>query len=103
MDIKVNAQEWKGLDEEDRAKIQSIIGAHFKDAKVAGDHKSEPAMKVLAQPRMTSFNFKNPFGSSACGIAEAAAVAACAALSGPLVPICVAAAHAAGNLCRSKS
>jgi hypothetical protein len=103
MDVKVNSQEWKGLSEEDRAKIQSIISAHFKDAKVTGHHEAELAMTALAQPRVTSFNFKNPLGSSACGIAEAAAVAACAALSGPLVPICVAAAHAAGNLCRSKS
>jgi hypothetical protein len=103
MDIKVNADEWKGLSKEDRDKIQSIIAANFRDAKITGDSGAKAAMDALAQPRITAFNFRNPFGSAACDIAEAAAVAACAALPAPLIPICIAAAHAAGNLCRKKS
>jgi hypothetical protein len=102
MEIKVNADEWKGLSKEDRDKVQDIIGAHFKDAKVSGSSAVQIATQFLAQPRVFGFNFGKPFCTAACGVAEAAAVTACAALSGPAVPICIAAAHAAGNLCRSK-
>jgi hypothetical protein len=35
MDVHVNAGEWKGLSAEDRAKIQSIIQASFKEMKIS--------------------------------------------------------------------
>jgi hypothetical protein len=102
MDVQVNASEWNGLSKEDRDKIQAIIAANFRDVTISADNAAEPAMQALARP-MASFNFSNPFGSAAYNVAEAAAIAACSALPGPLVPICVALAHAAGNLCRRNS
>ena len=44
----------------------------------------------------------NPICQLGCNAAEAAAVAACAGLSGPAAGICITAAHAAGALCRSR-
>jgi urocanate hydratase len=102
MDVHVNAGEWKGLSAEDRAKIQSIIQASFKEMKISSTEKHPMAMEALANRKVAAFNFGKPFCTAACGVAEAAAVAACAALSGPAVAICVAAAHAAGDLCRKQ-
>jgi hypothetical protein len=103
MDVKVNAEEWKGLSNEDRSKIQAIIAAHFKDAAISGGDKILPAKQYLDQPRTLKFNFSNPLCTAACAVAEAAAVTACSALSGGiLVAVCVAAAHEAGSYCRTK-
>ncbi len=102
MEVKVNSEEWKGLSKQDRDRIQDIIAAHFKDAKISADTKAKPALESLAMPRAFGFNLGKPLCTAACGVAEAAAVTACASLSGPLIPICVAAAHKAGDLCRSK-
>lgn len=102
MDVKVNKSEWDGVSPEDRKKIEQIIASHFKDAKITPDASAGTAKDSIAKRSVTAFSLTNPFCSAACGIAEAAAVAACSALSGPLVPICVAAAHAAGEFCRSK-
>jgi len=102
MDVKLNKSEWEGVSVEDRQKIEQIIASHFKDTRVVADANAAPAKSLLAGRSMQSFSFANPFCSAACGVAEAAAVAACSALSGPAVPICVAAAHAAGDYCRSR-
>ena len=101
MDVKVNDGEWTGLSEQDRAKIQSIIAANFHGTNVVGDKGAQPSADAIASKTL-SFNWKNPICTAACGIAEAAAVAACAALSGPAIPICIAAAHGAGEFCRSR-
>ncbi|MGH6864713.1 MAG: hypothetical protein ACREDO_00670 [Methyloceanibacter sp.] len=52
----------------------------------------------MAKPDAWYFNCGKPLCTAAYGVAEAAAVAACATLKGPAVPICIAAAHATGNL-----
>ena len=102
MDVKLNKSEWDGISAEDRKKIQEIIASHFKGTKIVADPHAAKAKDLLAERRLQSFNLSNPICTAACGVAEAAAVAACSALSGPLVPLCVAAAHAAGEFCRSK-
>jgi hypothetical protein len=101
-EVKVNEGEWKGLSAEDKAKIQSIIQAHFPGTKVVGNKTAKPSADALSQITV-QFSFKDPLCSAACGIAEAGAVAACALLPNPIaVAMCVAAAHAAGDFCRSK-
>lgn len=102
MDVKVNETEWNGLSDDDRKKIQSIIQAHFVGTKVVGD-KGAPLSVDAIKTRTMSFNFTNPICTAACGVAEAAAVAACSALSGGVaIAACVAAAQAAGDYCRSR-
>jgi hypothetical protein len=103
MDANVNAGEWNGLTVQDREKIQAIISSHFKDVTVKGDANTLPAKEFMDQAQFQKFNFSNPLCTAACAVAEAAAVAACSALSGGVaIAICVAAAHEAGNFCRSK-
>jgi hypothetical protein len=102
MDVKINKSEWDGVSADDQKKIQQIIASHFKDTKIVPDANASAAKELVAKRAPQAFSLSNPICSAACGVAEAAAVAACSALSGPLVPICVAAAHAAGEFCRSK-
>jgi hypothetical protein len=103
MDVKVNKAQWDGLPADERTKIQSIIGSHFKDTNIVGDHNVKSAEDTLSEFTLRPFNFTNPLCTAGCGIAEAGAVAACSALSGGvLVAVCVAAAHAAGDVCRSR-
>jgi hypothetical protein len=103
MDIKLNKDEWENVSAEDRKKIEQIISSHFKDTKVVADMNAGTSKDLLAKRQLQAFNFTNPFCSAACGVAEAAAVAACSALSGGVaIAVCVAAAHAAGDYCRSR-
>lgn len=103
MDAKVNAGEWNGLTTDERDEIQAIISSHFKDLTVQGDMSVRPAKEFLENAQFQRFNFSNPLCTAACAVAEAAAVAACSALSGGVaIAICVAAAQEARNFCRSK-
>jgi hypothetical protein len=102
MDVKINKAQWDGLHADDRKKIEAIIDSHFKGTKIVGDHQSKTAEDALEDFKFPKFNIKNPLCTAACGVAEAAAVAACAALSGPAIPVCTVAAHAAGSYCRSR-
>jgi hypothetical protein len=102
MEVKLNKAEWQNVSADDRKKIEQIITSHFKDASITADNNTAVAKDLLGSRELQAFNLSNPFCSAACGVAEAAAVAACSALSGPAVGICVAAAHAAGDFCRSK-
>jgi hypothetical protein len=102
MDVKLHKGEWEGLGAEERKKIEQIIGSNFKDMKIIPDLNAAASRQLLAARPLQAFNLSKPVCTAACGIAEAAAVAACAALSGPAIPICVVAAHAAGDYCRSR-
>ena len=103
MDVKLNKGEWDGISAEDRKKIEQIITSHFKDTTIVPDTNTAAAKEFLAKRQLQAFNFKNPFCTAACGVAEAAAVAACSALSGGVaIAVCVAAAHTAGDFCRSR-
>lgn len=98
MDAKVNAKQWNALPAEDRKRIENVIASTFgKNAKVVPDPNAPEAS-------MQTAGFKpqgNPLCEAACGIAEAAAVAACAGLGNPIaVAACVAAAREAGKECR---
>lgn len=102
MDVNVNKSEWDSLSTADRDTIEKIIASHFKD-KVVPEASAPKAQDFLAQRQLQIFNFKNPICTAACGVAEAAAVAACSAITGGVaVAVCVAAAHAAGDYCRSR-
>src|SRR5262249_9726576 len=77
--------------------------SQFKEAKVVGSTSAPAAREALQRARPQGFNLSNPLCTAACGVAEAAAVAACSALSGGVaIAVCVAAAHEAGNYCRSR-
>ena len=102
MDINVNKSEWDGLSAADRDTIKKIIASHFKDT-IVPEASAPTARDFLAQRQLQIFNFSNPICTAACGVAEAAAVAACSALGGGVaVAVCVAVAHGAGDYCRSQ-
>lgn len=102
MDVKINKSEWDGVSADDQKKIQQIIASHFQDTRIVPDANATATKELVTKRAVQAFNLSNPICSAACGVVEAAAVVACSALSGPLVPICVAAAHIAGDFCRSK-
>jgi hypothetical protein len=102
MDIQVNASEWGEINEETREKIRAIITSHFPDVNLRPNESAPSSQDAIAQRTLQPFNFKNPLCTAACGIAEASAVAACAVLSGVALAACIAAAHEAGNFCRSR-
>lgn len=102
MDLKLNKAEWEGVSAEDRKKIEQIIATHFKDTKIVPDTNTHVAKELLAKRKLQTFNFDKPTCTAGCGLAEAAAAAACSLLPGLAVPICVAAVHAAGDWCRSQ-
>lgn len=94
-DIKINSEAWSSINSDDQQKIEAILRnsnlLHEGSKIVASSAEVESA----EQPE--SF-----WCELACNAAEAAAVAACAGLSGPAMGVCIAAAHAGGALCRSK-
>jgi hypothetical protein len=103
MEVKLQKAEWEGISAEDRKKIQEIIASHFgEQVSVIPEASFAAAKELIATRRLAAFNLSNPICTSACGIAEAAAVAACSSLAPLLIPICVAAAHAAGDFCRAQ-
>jgi hypothetical protein len=119
-DIKVNAQEWEKLSEGERSQITSIMKEHgFLTGadKIVADATAPPSAQAVkeaathlasvarthkgittAAATPAAFNFCK----TGCDIAEAAAVAACALVPTPGNALCVAAAHAGGEFCRSK-
>lgn len=122
-DIKVNASDWEELSEDHRSQITSILKEHgfltgtqkiVADASApksaeavrsAASHfqQSAKAQKAMAagteaKPSAAGFNFCQV----GCDLAETAAVAACSLVPPPGNIVCVAAAHAGGQFCRSK-
>ena len=105
MDIKVNEAEWKGLSDADRATIESIIKTYFPAEAIKPESSADEAHDMINKGARKNAQalLSNPFCTAGCGIAEAVAVAACSALSGGVaIALCVAAAHVAGDLCRSR-
>lgn len=100
--IKVNAGDWSGLSSEDQEKVTRILtstGLLQSGDNITPDPSAASATGVgTADAETTAFSFC----TIACDIAQAAATAACAALSGPAVAVCIAAAKAGGDFCRSK-
>ena len=101
MDVKVNKGEWDGVSAEDRKKIEQIVSSHFKGTSVVPDTSAPTSQAFLTSRKMQTTDFN--ICTAACGVAEAGAVAACALLTGGVaIAVCVAAAHAAGDWCRSQ-
>lgn len=103
MNIQVNASEWNEIDAETKSRISAIIASHFPGVSLQPNESAPASKETLKQQTFQEFNFRNPLCTAACGVAEAAAIAACSALSGGVaIAACVAAAREAGNYCRSK-
>jgi hypothetical protein len=94
MDIKVNDADWNGLSPEDREKIQTIVKQIFKqDHQIVGDKDQVTA----------SAEQLGSFCTFACDAAQTLAETACRALpNAPAQQVCLIAAKAAGDFCRSK-
>ena len=101
MEIKVNDAQWHGLSQSEKDNITQIVAGHFKGASIVPD----PATPAIDQDEMKTAGFlgiPNPFCKAACDIAQAAAIAACSTVGGPIaVAACIAAAQAAGDACRN--
>jgi hypothetical protein len=91
-EIKVAEQTWSSLSPEQQDKVTEIFRS-TNLLKEGDSLKADPSIAATGS---------NPACETACSVAEAAAVAACNALPPPASWVCVAAAHAAGNYCRSR-
>ncbi len=120
-DIKVNASEWNQLSEKHRSEITAIMREHgflaetqnivadeaapkaAETVRAAASHlqASAKAQKTMAT-RPEAATASAGFCKIGCDIAEAAAVAACSLVPAPGNALCIAAAHAGGEFCRSK-
>lgn len=122
-DIKVNASEWNQLSEEHRAEITSIMKQHGflgETQQIVADQAAPKAAEIVrsaashlqasaktqkamaARPEAATSAAGFDFCKIGCDVAEAAAVAACSLVPPPGNAICIAAAHAGGEFCRSK-
>lgn len=90
MAVEVNQADWNGLSDDDRKKIEEIISDNFKGETITA---SDAAAASAAG---------NPACEMACSIAQAAAMNACRNLPSPGAEICMIAARAAGDACRSR-
>ena len=99
--LSVNAVEWNSISAEDQTRITTILktsGLLGQTDKIEG-HPEAPTIAMLSSSTMKP---QSIFCKIGCDLAEAGAVAACSVFSGPALAICIAAAHAGGELCRSK-
>ena len=94
MNIKVNDTEWKALQTEEQKNIEEITKEFFKGAVIVPD---STGVSAGSQPQGL---LSNPWCKPACSVVEAAAIVACAALSGPAAAVCIIIAKAAGDACR---
>lgn len=104
MEVKVNAEQWKSLTSTDQTKMAEILQTQFQ-AKIVPDTSIPPVdPKHLTIHKTFGIldDLLGPIKKPACDVAQAAAVAACATLSGSVaIAACVAAAQAAGDACRN--
>jgi hypothetical protein len=101
MDIKVNEAQWQSLSQSEKDNITQIVTGHFKGASIVPD-AATPAVDVATMTAQGLLGLPNPFCKAACDIAQAAAVAACSTIGGPIaIAACIAAAQAAGDACRN--
>jgi hypothetical protein len=118
--LHVNAAEWDELTEEERRRISSIMEEHgflTGSDRIVADASAPSAKQVVktasnylatvardhkgiskAAAVQKTFNWCKV----GCDIAEAGAVAACALVPTPGNVVCVAAAHAGADFCRSQ-
>jgi hypothetical protein len=93
-DLLISNQSWNSIDASAQARIKEILV----DCKLLG-----PADSIAYDPAAsaTAFAIPDSVCKAACVAAEAVAVGACALLPVPDSLVCIAAARAAGELCKS--
>ncbi len=92
MSLKVNQELWTGIEPVEQEKIEAIIHGFFKE-----DIEPDEATETVG----TSEIPENIFCETACDVAAAAAVAACAGVGGPVVvAACIALAEAGRRACK---
>jgi len=100
-DLKMPADTLKGVSDSDQRRIEEILKntglLDAQDHVVAQTGDSDELEFRIRFPRIP-----RPLCKLGCNAAEAAAIAACAALSGPAAAACIIAAHAGADLCRRK-
>lgn len=101
-DIKINQQQWDTLSEEDQKTITKglrAIGALRIGDHIVGDPNIPPFdPKTHLQP----MDILKDLCKVACDVAAKNAEAWCYANAGPALPVCLAAAEAARQLCRDR-
>jgi hypothetical protein len=102
-DLTVNAADWNGLSSDDQEKVKNILtatGLLKSGSNITADPNTASLAAVgAADPQLAGFI---NFCKIGCDLAQAAATAACAGLPGPAAALCIAAAKAGGDFCRSK-
>jgi len=96
--IKVNSTEWNTLTKDDQERVKNILAV---TGLLKGGISITPDPSVKASAAGLSGGGFQPaasFCKIGCDIAEAAAVAACAATPAP--QLCINAVHAAADICR---
>jgi hypothetical protein len=100
-DLKIYADVLKDVSDSDQRRIEEILkNTGLLDAQehvVAQTGDSDELDFRIRLPRIPRALCK-----LGCNAAEAAAIAACAALTGPAAAACIIAAHAGADRCRSK-
>lgn len=93
--LKVAGNVWNNLSEDEQERITRIVGS---TGLVKGGFEIVPDPSVELPEGFLGIDFCE----IGCSLAQAAATAACAALSGPAAAVCIAVATAGGNFCREQ-
>jgi hypothetical protein len=98
MDIKMNNEQWADLPGDGQRQVEEIVRGFFKGARIVPEAEA-PRSEAQQYPH----GDERGFCEIGCNVAEAAAKAACNAIGNPtLRQACIAAATAAGQLCRDQ-
>jgi hypothetical protein len=94
MNINLDLEQWEQIPAGEQENVQRILSKHFSKAEIV------PQQQGLSFPIPVP-DFPNPLCELACNATEAAVIAACSTVGGPLaVAACIAAARVAGDACR---
>jgi hypothetical protein len=100
-DLRIHQDALRGVSDSDQRRIEDIL----KNTGLLAPQDRLVSHAGAADALDFSIKFPkipNPLCKLGCNAAEAAAVAACAALSGPAAAACIVAAHTAADYCRSR-
>jgi hypothetical protein len=101
-EIKVNSGDWNSLSSEDQDKITKIMTSTGLLSSGVSITPDENTASVSALKGAAETAELGSFCTIACNLAQAAAVAACNMIPPPGNAVCIVAAQAAGDYCRSK-
>jgi len=100
--IKVNSTEWNNLTKDDQERVKNILAATGL-LKGGVSIMPDPNAKMSAAGLgAAGFPPAGPFCKIVCDLTQAAAAAACVGLPPPAAAVCIAAANAAGDVCRQQ-